>query len=65
MKDAREFLFFCLPNRWFDKGPVINHGEGGGATKREEEVQVKLYPHKRGGGGKGFSHAEGRGGAQH
>ena len=46
MKDARECLFFCLPNRWFDKGPVINHGEGGGATKRDEEVQVKFYPHK-------------------
>ena len=33
------------------KGPVTNHGEGGGATKQEVGggEQVKFYPYEKGG----------------
>ena len=45
------------------KGLVINNGEGGGATLRGGGSSEVLPYTKKGGSGKGFSHAET--GAQH
>ena len=41
-----------------------NYGEGGGGYKTGGGGQVKFYPYEKGGGRKGFSHAEGGGGGE-